>query len=451
MRDGGGLLVTGGADAFGSGGWQGSRLEPLLPVLLDLPEREDETTLALALAIDRSGSMAGPKMDLTKEAARATVEMMPPADQIAVAVFDSRAQVIVPLQRASNRLRILADIGRIQASGGTDILAGLREACSWTRLASARARKVLDIILLARTDTSAREGIVELVDAASAEKITISTIGVGEGADTSLLRMIATRGGGRYYPTRDPASIPRIFSQETSQVTRRSIVEEPTPRPIARRNAPKRWPACRSRARLALDAQYAAGPPLARAPSCCSSDAERRAAPRALAGGPRPGRRLDERRRAALVGGLDALATVREAVGPGDARQRRGCDDRARNQFPLRATLDDDRVTTLAVDAAGADDRFLTGLDAMRSPRSRCTPHRRGARSPPSIALARRQAPGHSSTRAASAPDPPVGRAAVPGRAHALGRAGRRSHGTAGAALRARAAPARSCRCVLVL
>jgi len=36
---------------------------------------------------------------------------------------------------------------------------------------------------------------------------------------------------------------------------------------------------------------------------------------------------------------------------------------RAANHFPLRATLDGDRVT-LAVDAIGPDDRFLTGLDA---------------------------------------------------------------------------------------
>src|SRR5204863_386021 len=108
------------------GGWQGTHLEALLPVLLDLPEREDEATLALALVIDRSGSMAGPKMELTKEAARATVEMLPPSDLVAIAVFDSQAAPIVHLQRASNRVRILTDIGRIQPSGGTNILAGPR-------------------------------------------------------------------------------------------------------------------------------------------------------------------------------------------------------------------------------------------------------------------------------------------------------------------------------------
>jgi Ca-activated chloride channel homolog len=380
VRDGGGLLVTGGADAFGSGGWQGSHLEPLLPVLLDLPERADEATLALALAIDRSGSMAGPKMDLTKQAARATVEMLPPADQIAVTVFDSHAQVIVPLQRASNRLRILSDLGRIQASGGTDILAGLREA--FDQLASARARK--KHIILLSDGQSARDGIAELVDAANAQKITISTIGVGEGADQNLLQTIAARGGGRYYPTHNPADIPRIFSRETSQVSRRSIVEEPT------------------RVQVEKRAEALAGVPLDGAPAL-GGYAVTRPRPRAelLLATPTGAPLL-----ARWQVGLGQVTAWTSDVAPRwsaawlrwpsfakfwaqvtRATMRR----RATNQFPLRATLDGDLVT-MSVDAVGADDRFLAGLDG--SVAVTAVPPRGPARPPRRIPLAE-TAPGH--------------------------------------------------------
>ncbi|HEY5451857.1 MAG TPA: hypothetical protein VIQ54_24050, partial [Polyangia bacterium] len=78
VRGGGGLLVAGGTQSFGPGGYMATRLEQMLPVRLDIPERREEATLALALVIDKSGSMAGPKMDLTKEAARATAEALPP-------------------------------------------------------------------------------------------------------------------------------------------------------------------------------------------------------------------------------------------------------------------------------------------------------------------------------------------------------------------------------------
>jgi uncharacterized protein YegL len=193
-------------------------------VRVDIPEKMNDATLALALVIDKSGSMSGPKMDLTKEAARATAEMMPASDQIAVVVFDSQATPVVRMQRAANRMRILGDISRIQASGGTNIHGGLREAVD--QLLPVRARK--KHIILLSDGQSSYEGISDLVDTAASAQITISAVGVGDGADQTLLRMIASRGGGRFYTTRDPASIPRIFSRETSQIGNSSIVEEPT-------------------------------------------------------------------------------------------------------------------------------------------------------------------------------------------------------------------------------
>ena len=41
-------------------------------------KKRDQPTLALILAIDRSGSMSGRKLELAKDAARATAEMLGP-------------------------------------------------------------------------------------------------------------------------------------------------------------------------------------------------------------------------------------------------------------------------------------------------------------------------------------------------------------------------------------
>ncbi|HVV16002.1 MAG TPA: VWA domain-containing protein [Polyangia bacterium] len=224
VRGGGGLLVAGGTQSFGPGGYAHSRLEPLLPVRLDVPEVEEEPALALALVIDRSGSMTGPKLELTKQAARATADAMDASDQIAVVVFDNQATPVVPLQAAANRQRITRDIGRIAAGGGTNILSGLREAVD--ELLPARARK--KHVILLSDGQSPYDEIPDLVDAATGARITISAIGVGDGADQTMLKMIAARGGGRFYQTRDPASIPRIFSRETSDLGDRSVVERPT-------------------------------------------------------------------------------------------------------------------------------------------------------------------------------------------------------------------------------
>jgi hypothetical protein len=224
---GGGLLVAGGMPDGAS-----NRFESLLPVVYDTSEQKQEATLALGLIIDRSGSMSGPKMDLTKEAARGAAELMNPQDLITVVTFDSQAQTVVRLQPASNRQRILSDIAQIRASGGTNVLPGLQEA--FDQLLSARARKKHAIVL--SDGQSPAEGVRELVDEAAAGGITVSAVGVGDGADLALLQTIAGRGGGRFYHTRDPASIPRIFTREAAQFTRSNLVEAPS-RVVATRPA----------------------------------------------------------------------------------------------------------------------------------------------------------------------------------------------------------------------
>jgi Ca-activated chloride channel homolog len=351
VRGGGGLLVAGGTQSFGPGGYLGTRLATILPLRLDLPDRQEEASLALALVIDKSGSMAGEKLDLTKQAARATAEGLPASDQIAVVVFDSQSQPVVQLQRAANRQRIANDIGRIQASGGTNILAGLREAVE--ELLPARARK--KHIILLSDGQSPYDEIPDLVDAAGAARITISAIGVGDGADQTMLKMIAERGGGRFYQTRDPASIPRIFSRETSDLDDQLIVQRPTSVRVAKRIA-------------AL-----AGVDLTRAPPLGGYVVTR----------PRPEAEtvLATADGAPLLArwqlGLGQVAAWTSDLGarwgagwarwaPFDklwaqlarATMRKGAAD----HFAIRSRREGDRVSVV-VDAIGADDAFLTGLD----------------------------------------------------------------------------------------
>jgi uncharacterized membrane protein len=223
VRDlGGGFIMAGGENSFGSGGYSGSRIEKLLPVRFDIEKKRDQPQLAIVLCIDRSGSMTGEKIELAKDAAKATAELLGPEDLIGVTAFDSAAVPIVRLQRAANRVRIATDISRLSPGGGTNILPALREA--YEELDPTPA-KIKHVILL--TDGQASyDGIAELVDEMSQHKITVSAVGVGAGADKTLLTMIAERGGGRFYYTQDAQNIPKIFTKETTQVARSSLVEE---------------------------------------------------------------------------------------------------------------------------------------------------------------------------------------------------------------------------------
>src|SRR6185436_19004464 len=57
---GGGLLLTGGPAAFGVGGYFKSVLDPFLPVSMEVKNEHRKLSLAMAVALDRSGSMAAP-------------------------------------------------------------------------------------------------------------------------------------------------------------------------------------------------------------------------------------------------------------------------------------------------------------------------------------------------------------------------------------------------------
>lgn len=223
-EDGGGFIMTGGEASFGPGGYKDTEIEKLLPVSFE-PEKKRETpSLALLLVIDRSGSMAGERMELAKDAAKAAVEALKPQDQVGVILFDHAVETPIRLQPASNRSRILSQISRIAERGGTDIALGLAE--SYEQLAFASA-KIKHVILLSDGESPARNMFTEILPAMRIENITVSTVAVGDGSDTSMLRRIAERGNGRYYFTNNPYHVPQIFVQETNTAAKSSMKEEP--------------------------------------------------------------------------------------------------------------------------------------------------------------------------------------------------------------------------------
>lgn len=220
---GGGLLMLGGENAFGLGGFQSTPLDEILPVKSNFEKEQETPSLAIVAVIDRSGSMAGEKLDMAKTAAEGAVQMLSARDYAGVIGFDNSAFWIADLQGAANSTAIRERIGTLQSGGGTNITPALELALQALRGSSA---KIKHVILL--TDGVSIPGpFEELTAQMAAEKITVSTVAVGSDADVGLLEQIARQGNGRFYYTDNPRAIPQIFARETMMASKSAIEEIP--------------------------------------------------------------------------------------------------------------------------------------------------------------------------------------------------------------------------------
>lgn len=220
---GGGFIMLGGEQSFGLGGYYKSALEEILPVRSDFEKEKEKPSLGMVLVIDKSGSMAGDKIEMAKSAASAAVELLGRRDSVAVLAFDGTTYVQSEMQSANNKGKIKDEISRLDAGGGTTMYPAMEMAYE---MLLATQSKLKHVILL--TDGISSPGDFEgLAQLMVSSKMTVSTVAVGDGSDTTLLDSIARIGKGRFYETNDPSQVPQIFAKETVTASKSAIDEQP--------------------------------------------------------------------------------------------------------------------------------------------------------------------------------------------------------------------------------
>ncbi|MBI2895295.1 MAG: VWA domain-containing protein, partial [Deltaproteobacteria bacterium] len=244
-RRGGGVVVTGGTYGFAPE-WGSAPIARMLPVEIEDQGELEDPRLAMAIMLDRSGSMGAyvgshSKMELAVEAALAAAVTLEADDLVAIASIDTVTTWNQPLGPASQLPARQEAIRSIDAGGGgIYVYTALADAYAALRGASTPVRHVL---LFSDTADSEEQfggcpfapcrdqgnSAISLAATARDAGITTSVVGIGSERDhdTQFLRDLAATAGGRFYLTSRATDLRKIFISETRAAARSNVRAEP--------------------------------------------------------------------------------------------------------------------------------------------------------------------------------------------------------------------------------
>ncbi|HMS54652.1 MAG TPA: VWA domain-containing protein [Fimbriimonadaceae bacterium] len=177
----------------------------------DAPPETKPSSSQVALVIDRSGSMAGEKLEITKAAVAKLVRSLQSDDRVAIVAYDDQVDLITGLTSPSEPVARLVE--RIHPGGSTNLYGGWLMGA---KVVGAGGR----VILLSDGQANAGRYSDALSLTRQAEisyrdyKVTTSTIGVGRDYDEGLMAGMAYAGAGGHYFAKDADAIMEAFSQE---------------------------------------------------------------------------------------------------------------------------------------------------------------------------------------------------------------------------------------------
>jgi Ca-activated chloride channel family protein len=195
--------------------------------------RKSRAPLNLAIVLDRSGSMSGAKLEQAKQAAALLVEQLDPDDIISLVVYESEIEVVVPAARlGERRAEIRRRIERIETGGSTALYGGVETGSQELRefLAKERINRVLLLSDgIANVGPSDNRSIADLGKRIAREGMSVTTLGLGNDYNETLMTALAEASDANYYHIADIETLPEVFKKELGElqsiVAREVIIE----------------------------------------------------------------------------------------------------------------------------------------------------------------------------------------------------------------------------------
>ncbi|WDP91807.1 MAG: VWA domain-containing protein [Desulfobacter sp.] len=196
----------------------------ILKVTLDAPAapaRALRPKVNVALVLDRSGSMAGTKLKMAKEAAIEALSRLGHQDVFSLVTYDTTVQTLVPAQKLRDINPIIRTVQRIESGGNTALFGGVSQGASEIRKFIERDyihRVVLLSDGLANVGPRMPGDLGRLGAGLFKEHISVTTVGVGNDYNEDLMAQLSQKSDGNTYFAESGIDLPRIFAEELGNV-----------------------------------------------------------------------------------------------------------------------------------------------------------------------------------------------------------------------------------------
>jgi len=189
-----------------------------------LPQKTERPPVNLCVVIDRSGSMAGSKIENARLAALEALDRLGRDDVFSLVTYDSTVETLIPAAPVANLARAREIIRGITARGNTALFGGVSQGASELRKHMEDGGKayVHRMIMLsdglANVGPSSADELGRLGSSLGKEGISVSTIGLGNDYNEDLMTRLSGRSDGNSYFVENSQDLARIFNAELGDV-----------------------------------------------------------------------------------------------------------------------------------------------------------------------------------------------------------------------------------------
>ncbi len=232
-----GLIMIGGENSFGPGGYHRTPVEEALPVDMDVTQKKVLPKGALVIILHTCEFPEGNTWG--KRIAKEAMRVLGAQDEVGILVYDwsnngTGEKWLFPLTPASQYETLVTLVNKAQIGDMPSFSSTMKMGLTGLKASDAAMKHMIII-----SDGDPSPPTPRTLKAFKDEKISISTISIFPhgGQEVMIMKSIAQMTGGRYYAPKDPSLLPAIFVKEAKTLKRSMIqnvvftptVENPSP------------------------------------------------------------------------------------------------------------------------------------------------------------------------------------------------------------------------------